>query len=194
MNSKKIAAMVLLVGFVCAGPVFAQDASAPAVTSSPQVQQPAEGGVDWPGVGYGALAIVADAVYVPAKLVYATLGGITGGAAYGVTGGNMQTANTIWRSSLGGDYVVTPRMVRGEDPIYFSGPTATAPAPGEAAANQAPLVEQNAPSMPPSQSPPMPTGRVSSMPADRGAGPVNPTRSARPVRHHTRIVRERDTE
>jgi hypothetical protein len=39
-------------------------------------------------------------LYVPVKLVYGILGGITGGAGYAVSGDNEQVAQTIWRSSL----------------------------------------------------------------------------------------------
>jgi hypothetical protein len=95
--------------------------------SSAQVQQPEEGGVNWGGVGYGAGALVSNVVYIPVKLVYAVLGGLVGGAAYGLTLGNTQTADTIWRSSLGGDYVVTPDMLEGKQPLHFSGPTNTPP-------------------------------------------------------------------
>ena len=52
-----------------------------------------------------------------------------GGGAYVATGGNRQTAETIWRSSLGGDYVVTPDMIAGKEPVHFSGPTSTSPMP-----------------------------------------------------------------
>ncbi len=92
-----------------------------------QVPQPDQGGVNWSGVGYGAAAIASNVVYIPAKLVYAVLGGLVGGASYLLTVGNSQTADTIWRSSLGGDYVVTPAMLQGSEPVHFSGPTATPP-------------------------------------------------------------------
>ena len=90
-----------------------------------QVPQPPDGNVNWKGVGIGAGTVAGNVLYVPAKLVYGILGGITGGASYLLTGGNTQTANTIWRSSLGGDYVLTPDMVAGQKPIHFSGPTTT---------------------------------------------------------------------
>ena len=59
--------------------------------------------------------------------MYALLGGIVGGGTYLITAGNQQAANTVWRSSLGGDYVVTPQMLAGQQPINFSGPTDTPP-------------------------------------------------------------------
>jgi hypothetical protein len=97
----------------------------PMTVPSGQVPQPAEGGVNWQGVGYGAGTLAADVFYVPAKFLYALSGGLIGGGAYVLTGGNIQTANTIWRSSLGGDYVVTPDMIAGKQPVHFSGPTGT---------------------------------------------------------------------
>jgi hypothetical protein len=92
-----------------------------------QIPQPQSGGVDWKGVGVGAGTLGANVLYIPAKLVYGILGGIGGGAGYLLTGGNTQVSDTIWRSSLGGDYVVTPDMIRGDQPVHFSGPTETAP-------------------------------------------------------------------
>jgi hypothetical protein len=71
--------------------------------------------------GWGGLTVLTNVLYMPAKLVYATLGGVTGGLAYGLTLGDMQTAETVWVTSMGGNYVVTPRMLQGEDPIAFSG-------------------------------------------------------------------------
>jgi len=109
--------------------------STPAQTNTPmtvptgQVEQPSSGGVNWQGVGYGVGTLAADVFYVPAKFLYAVSGGLVGGGAYVLTGGNTQTANTIWRSSLGGDYVVTPDMLAGKQPIHFAGPTDTAPLP-----------------------------------------------------------------
>ena len=73
------------------------------------------------GVGIGTVFV--NLFYMPVKVVYATLGGLTGGLAYCLTGGRMDTASAVWRPSMGGTYVITPAMLRGEDPIYFSGVT-----------------------------------------------------------------------
>ncbi|HUY19639.1 MAG TPA: hypothetical protein VMV15_10465 [Candidatus Binataceae bacterium] len=99
-----------------------------------QVPQPAQGGVDWQGAGYGAAALFGNLLYIPAKLLYAAGGGLVGGGGYLVTGGNKQVADTIWRSSLGGDYVLTPEMIQGKKPVYFSGPNVTSPPPPNAPA------------------------------------------------------------
>lgn len=72
-------------------------------------------------IGWGSLAVLTNVLYMPAKLIYAGLGGFTGGLAYGLTLGDLQTAENIWVTSMGGDYVLTPDKLRGEAPIAFSG-------------------------------------------------------------------------
>lgn len=71
------------------------------------------------GIGLGT--VVLDLLYMPTKVVYATLGGITGSFAFVLTGGSLNIARAIWTPSMGGTYVLTPSMLSGEDPIYFSG-------------------------------------------------------------------------
>jgi hypothetical protein len=76
--------------------------------------------------GWGALTVLTNAIYMPAKIVYATVGGLTGGFAFALTGGDLQTAETVWVTSMGGTYVVTPGMLQGQEPIAFTGtPAAT---------------------------------------------------------------------
>lgn len=94
-----------------------------------------EGSSDtWSQVGWGALTGLTNLVYVPAKLVYAGIGGLTGGLALGLTGGDVGTAQAIWEPSLYGDYFLTPEMIQGEDGISFAGAPAelTAPLPDDA--------------------------------------------------------------
>jgi hypothetical protein len=73
--------------------------------------------------GMGTATVLANVVYMPVKLTYATLGGITGGFAYVLTGANYQVAERVWTPSLGGNYVLSPDHLRGDQTIYFSGPT-----------------------------------------------------------------------
>lgn len=73
--------------------------------------------------GLGVGAFFTNLIYMPVKFVYATLGGITGGFAYVLTGLNYDIAKGVWVPSTGGDYVITPSMLKGEQPIYFSGTT-----------------------------------------------------------------------
>jgi len=72
-------------------------------------------------VGYGAGSVLASCVYSPAKVVYALLGGLTGGVAYGLTGGNQDVAKKIWTPSLRGTYVITPEMLKGKERVEFVG-------------------------------------------------------------------------
>lgn len=71
--------------------------------------------------GWGSLTVLSNVVYMPAKLCYATLGGLTGGLAFALTGGDLQTAETVWVTTMGGTYVITPAMLQGQEPIAFSG-------------------------------------------------------------------------
>lgn len=174
MAAYALAAMLVMpIGPLATSLVQAQ--TAPAAGATPvQVPQPDQGGVNWPGAGYGAAALLGNVLYIPAKLVYAVLGGIGGGAAFLLTAGNTQTANTIWRSSLGGDYVLTPQMVAGEQPINFSGPTETAPPP-QGDATGASAVQPMTP-IPPPAAPVASTGSGAypsgAQPMDSGSGPV----------------------
>jgi len=72
--------------------------------------------------GMGTATVLANVLYMPTKLVYATLGGITGSFAYVLTGANYEVAERVWTPSLGGNYVLSPDQLRGTQPIYFSAP------------------------------------------------------------------------
>jgi hypothetical protein len=174
MNTKRSAFALLTFSLALTiaipAPLFAQTAAEPAsqaTTGQAQSPQPPEGGVNWSGAGYGAATVLADVVYVPVKVVYALLGVFVGAGTWALTAGNTQVANTVWRSALGGDYVLTPGMIEGKDPINFSGPTETAP---EAAAAPAP-----SPAAAAYATPAPLTGGLSSQPIDKGSGPMGPT-------------------
>src|SRR5262245_7550927 len=70
------------------------DPNAPAAAAADTTAE-SSGGSTWEQVGWGALTVVSNLVYVPAKLAYAGLGGLTGGLALGLTGGDMTTAQQI---------------------------------------------------------------------------------------------------
>jgi hypothetical protein len=168
----------VLVSFI-AGNALAQDASAPSApgssSASPQVQQP-ETGVNWPGAGYGAVALFGNLLYFPAKLVYAVVGTVVAGGTYAVTAGNTQATSTVLRSALGGDYVLTPQMVAGQQPINFSGPRETPPpATADATAPASSTVQPITP-LPPLSSAPAAAPSIASgtsQPMDASSGPVN---------------------
>lgn len=71
--------------------------------------------------GMGTATVLANVVYVPTKMAYAALGGLTGGFAYLLTGGSYATAEKVWVPSMGGNYVLNPGQVWGQEPILFSG-------------------------------------------------------------------------
>jgi len=71
--------------------------------------------------GMGVTTAVANLVYIPAKIGYAALGGLTGGLGYLLTGGNKEVADRVWVSSIGGDYVLSRQQVKGEQEIHFAG-------------------------------------------------------------------------
>ena len=71
--------------------------------------------------GLGMATVLANAFYMPVKIGYAAVGGVTGGLGYLLTGGNRQVAERVWVPALGGDYVLSRDMVAGEDKIKFSG-------------------------------------------------------------------------
>lgn len=72
-------------------------------------------------LGWGLATVGANVLYIPAKLVYAAGGGIIGALSYAITLGNSDAAERVWSPALGGTYVLSPAMVRGEEPILFSG-------------------------------------------------------------------------
>jgi hypothetical protein len=92
-----------------------------AVTASIAIPRQAKAEEYPENAGWGVLAVIANIGYMPVKTTYAVLGGLTGGLAYVCTGGSYDTASNIWSMSMGGTYVLTPAMIRGEDPIAFAG-------------------------------------------------------------------------
>ena len=101
--SRTVAAIVLVAAMGAAKPADAQESF-------------------WSEVGMGAGAGFSNLLYVPAKAIYAGFGGIVGGVAWCVTGGDTQVANEIWNASMNGTWVVTPAMLEGKEKIHFNAP------------------------------------------------------------------------
>jgi hypothetical protein len=95
----------------------------PAVAHASQTRQ---AGSDF---GIGVVTVLANLVYMPVKLVYGVLGGVTGSFAYVLSGANREVADGVWIPSLGGDYVLTTEMMSGREQVHFNG---VRPRPGAA--------------------------------------------------------------
>jgi len=65
--------------------------------------------------------VLANIFYIPAKVVFGAVGAVTSGLAYVVTLGDTDVSNSIWNTSVNGDYVVTPRMIEGRESVDFTG-------------------------------------------------------------------------
>jgi hypothetical protein len=61
------------------------------------------------------------APYGAFKCAYAIGGGIVGGIAWAVTGGDKAVANSIWVPAVTGDYIIRPENLTGERPLHFVG-------------------------------------------------------------------------
>jgi len=77
--------------------------------------------------GIGLAAAMANIFYIPAKITYAALGGLTGGLTYALTLGNTEAAEKVWVASGGGDYVLSTEHVSGQRKVHFTGQHADAP-------------------------------------------------------------------
>ncbi len=93
----------------------------PLYSESPDEETPPQEASRGLIIGSGALSLL----YTPIKVTYAVLGGFFGGFAYILTGGNAETATSIWDSSLGGTYVIQPEHLRGDESILFMGPSSS---------------------------------------------------------------------
>jgi hypothetical protein len=71
--------------------------------------------------GIGAASALCSLVYGPLKLVYATLGVVMGGMAWGLSGGDSDVMGAVLLPAVRGDYVVTPANLRGQRPLEFIG-------------------------------------------------------------------------
>lgn len=66
--------------------------------------------------------ILANVFYFPAKVLFAAGGGVVSGLTYVLTLGSDEPAGGVWRSAVEGNYVLSPRMMEGREPVRFVGP------------------------------------------------------------------------
>ena len=75
------------------------------------------------GAGLQAASWLATVPYGAAKVVYAVSGGVIGGLAWVMTGGNTEVAKAIWSPSMTGNYIVQPQNLTGDRALHFVGGT-----------------------------------------------------------------------
>jgi len=68
--------------------------------------------------GIGAASFVFSLPYGAAKVAVALLGGLAGGFMYPF---DKQAADSVWHTTLEGDYIVTPDHLRGKKELHFIG-------------------------------------------------------------------------
>ncbi|MEC4673017.1 MAG: hypothetical protein VST68_02395 [Nitrospirota bacterium] len=98
--------LVLCLGLLIAGSVIAQELE----SSDPASD-----------AGLGIASALLTVPYAAAKILYAALGGVIGGFTWVLTGGDTETAQTVWEPSFYGTYVITPDHLRGKEPVRFFG-------------------------------------------------------------------------
>ena len=59
--------------------------------------------------------------YCAGKSAFAIAGSVVGGLGYAFSGGNAETARSIWTKTVYGTYILRPAHLRGEEPIHFLG-------------------------------------------------------------------------
>jgi len=98
-----------------------------------------EGFFESAGIGLGTALV--NVLYIPAKFTYATVGGLIGGLAWVLTLGDTDTAMGVWEPTLGGSYIITPSMLRGDEAVEFSGTGSTSSSGGEEVVEETEEVE-----------------------------------------------------
>ena len=71
--------------------------------------------------GLGVAAALSSLVYSPVKVVYAVGGLVIGSLAWVFTAGDTNVADKVYVRSLRGTYVITPEILKGEEPLVFIG-------------------------------------------------------------------------
>jgi len=73
-------------------------------------------------LGYGMGSVVASLLYSPLKVTYAGLGLVTGGLGFLLSAGQAEVADQIIYPAVSGNYIITPRHLKGEERVVFIGP------------------------------------------------------------------------
>ena len=73
------------------------------------------------GIGIGSASAISSLIYGPTKILYAVGGVVVGGLAWAFSGGDADVAKMVITPSVYGDYVISPAVLRGEEPLEFYG-------------------------------------------------------------------------
>jgi len=73
------------------------------------------------GTGIKVASWLLTIPYCAGKSAFAIAGSVVGGLGYAFSGGNSETAQSVWATSVYGTYILRPAHLRGEEPIHFLG-------------------------------------------------------------------------
>src|SRR5262249_16274013 len=73
------------------------------------------------GAGLQAASWLAAVPYGAAKVLYAVSGGVVGGLAWMMRGGNTEVAKGVWGAARKGHYIVRPPNWTGDKALHFVG-------------------------------------------------------------------------
>jgi hypothetical protein len=72
-------------------------------------------------IGLGVASFLCSVPYGAAKVSFAIVGGVVGVFTYVLSGGDKRAADSVWYTTIEGDYVVTPDHLRGKKDLRFTG-------------------------------------------------------------------------
>ena len=73
------------------------------------------------GTGIQVASWLLTVPYCAGKSAFAIAGSVVGGLGYAFSGGNSETAQSIWTKTVYGTYILRPAHLRGEEPIHVLG-------------------------------------------------------------------------
>lgn len=82
---------------------------------------PSAGADSSDGTGIQVASWALTVPYIIGKGAFALGGAVVGSLGYVFSGGNFNTAQTVWTKSIYGTYVIRPAHLRGEESVHFLG-------------------------------------------------------------------------
>jgi hypothetical protein len=73
------------------------------------------------GTGIQVASWLLTIPYCVGKSAFAVAGSVIGSLGYAFSGGNSETAQSVWTKSIYGTYILRPAHLRGEEQIHFLG-------------------------------------------------------------------------